>query len=89
VEKDEKVNIPILYISPEVQKNQVKRLTALKQSRNAAAVKESLAEIKKAAVDGSNLMPVFVKAARNYVSLGEMVGELKEVFGTYEEAAVF
>jgi len=34
-------------------------------------------------------MPVFVKAAHNYVSLGEMVGELKEVFGTYEEIAVF
>lgn len=89
VEKDEKIDIPILYISPEVQKKQVKRLTELKQNRNAEAVKESLAEIKKAAVDGSNLMPVLIKAARNYVTLGEMVGELKEVFGTYEEAAVF
>jgi len=36
-----------------------------------------------------NLMPVFIKAAHNYVSLGEMVSELKDVFGTYEEVAVF
>ena len=34
-------------------------------------------------------MPEFLKAAQNYVTLGEMVGELKEVFGTYEETAVF
>jgi methylmalonyl-CoA mutase N-terminal domain/subunit len=89
VEENEKVDIPILTVSPEVQKQQVKRLTELKQSRNQKAVEESLAEIKRAAIDGNNLMPVFLKAAKNYVTLGEMIGELKEVFGTYEETAVF
>lgn len=89
VEENEKIDIPILTVSPEVQKQQVKRLSELKQSRNQKAVEESLAEIKQAAVDGKNLMPVFLKAAQNYVTLGEMVGELKEVFGTYEETAVF
>jgi hypothetical protein len=34
-------------------------------------------------------MPVFIKASHNKVTLGEMVGELKEVFGTYEEVTVF
>ena len=89
IEENEKVDIPILTVSPEVQKQQVKRLSELKQSRNQKAVEDSLAEIKQAAVDGKNLMPVFLKAAQNYVTLGEMVGELKEVFGTYEETAVF
>ncbi len=89
VEKDEKIDIPILYISPEVERIQKQRLADLKQSRNIEAVEESLNEIKAAAVDNKNLMPVLVKAARNYVTLGEMTGELKEVFGTYEETAVF
>jgi methylmalonyl-CoA mutase, N-terminal domain len=89
VEENEKIDIPILTVSPEVQKQQVKRLSELKQSRNQKAVEESLAEVKQAAVDGKNLMPVFLKAAQNYVTLGEMIGELKEVFGTYEETAVF
>lgn len=89
VEEDEKIEIPILTISPEVQKQQVKRLADLKQSRDQELVKESLAELKTAAVDGKNLMPIFIKAAQNYVTLGEMVGELKEVFGYYEEVAVF
>ena len=89
VEENEKVDIPILTVSPEVQKQQVKRLSELRQSRNQKAVEESLAAIKSAAVDGKNLMPEFLSAANNYVTLGEMIGELKEVFGTYEETAVF
>jgi hypothetical protein len=34
-------------------------------------------------------MPIFVKAAENYVTLGEMVDVLKVPFGVYEETAVF
>lgn len=89
VEDNEKIEIPILTISPEVQKQQIKRLSELKQSRNQKDFEESLKAIKQAAIDGKNLMPVFLDAAKKYVTLGEMVGELKEVFGTYEETAVF
>ena len=89
VEKDEKIDIPILLISPEVEIKQKKRLADLKQSRNESAVKESLEDISNASVNGNNLMPVLIKAAKNYVTLGEMVNEMKEIFGTYEEAAVF
>ena len=89
VEKDEKIDIPILLISPEVEIKQKKRLADLKQSRDENSVNESLNEIKNTAVNGNNLMPVLIKAAQNYVTLGEMVNVMKEVFGTYEEAAVF
>lgn len=89
VEPNEKIDIPILTIPPEVEIQQKKRLADLKQSRNQFAVDESLKEIRQAAVDGNNLMPVLIRAAQNYVTLGEMVGELKEVFGTYEEVSVF
>jgi len=34
-------------------------------------------------------MPEFVKAASNYVTLGEMIDVLKEPFGIYTEEAVF
>jgi methylmalonyl-CoA mutase, N-terminal domain len=89
VESDEKIEIPILYISPEVQKKQRQRLADLRQSRNEDAVRESLNELRLAAVDNKNLMPPLIKAAHNYVTLGEMTGELKEIFGTYQETAVF
>jgi len=34
-------------------------------------------------------MPLVLDCARKYVTLGEMCHELKEVFGVYEEQAVF
>lgn len=89
VEEESKIDIPILTISPEVEIQQKKRLAELHQSRNQNEVEISLREISKAALNGNNLMPVFVKAANNYVTLGEMVEELKQHFGTYEEAVVF
>ncbi len=89
IEENEKLEIPILLISPEVEKKQKREMAELRQSRNQKDVEESLAEIKRACEDGTNLMPVLIKAAHNYVTLGEMVGEMKDVFGIYEEAAVF
>ncbi len=89
VEEDEKIDIPILKISPEVEKAQIERLKQLKLTRNNKAVEQSLELISDAAVNGNNLMPVLIEAAENYVSLGEMVNELHKHFGTYQEVAVF
>jgi len=89
VEENEKIDIPILTISPEVEKMQRERLTALRAMRNQKAVEKSLEGIRLAAVENRNLMPLFVDAALNYVTLGEMIEELKKVFGIYEETVVF
>ena len=89
VEENEKIEIPILSISKEVEEKQVKRLKELKASRNQDEVDKSLAELRKSAADGTNLMPRVLDCARKYVTLGEMCAELKEVFGVYEEQAVF
>lgn len=89
VEEGEKIDIPILSISPDVEVLQKKRLAELHQSRNQEAVKKSLSELKQSAADGSNLMPHLLHATRNYVTLGEMCNSLIEHFGIYEEQAVF
>ena len=68
---------------------QKKRLSVLKARRDNEKVAECLEEINDAAISGKNLMPVLIKAAENYVTLGEMVDELKIHFGTYEEVAAF
>ncbi|MBK9227878.1 MAG: methylmalonyl-CoA mutase family protein [Ignavibacteria bacterium] len=89
VEENEKIEIPILSISKDVEEKQVKRLKELKASRNQEEVDKALAELRKSAADGTNLMPRVLDCARKYVTLGEMCAELKEVFGVYEEQAVF
>jgi methylmalonyl-CoA mutase N-terminal domain/subunit len=88
-EEDEKIDIPILKISKEVEIKQVARLRELKASRNAEKVKESLDSLLQSANDGTNLMPRILDCARNNVTLGEMCIALKEPFGVYEEQVVF
>ncbi len=89
IEQNEKIEIPILQISKEVEELQIKRLKELKASRNVQDVENALSNLNLAAKDGTNLMPHILDAARKYVTLGEMVSELKKVFGIYEETAVF
>ena len=67
---------------------QVKRLTEMKAKRDNAAVTKSLAEIKQAAQGTDNLMPLIVAAVRQYATLGEICGVLREVFGEYQESVV-
>jgi methylmalonyl-CoA mutase N-terminal domain/subunit len=89
VEKDEKIDIPILQISPEVERSQKQKLAEMKANRSQAAVDESIEDIRAAGFGHQNLMPLFIKAARNYVTLGEMVNTLKVPFGEYQESVVF
>lgn len=87
-EPNEKLEIPVLKISEEVEKSQVARLRDVKASRNADDVKAMLNSIRDTARDCSNLMPVFVEAMHKYVTLGEICGVLREEFGTYEETPI-
>lgn len=89
VEGDSKIDIPILQISPGVEKKQRERLASLKARRDNKKAEESINKIAAAAKSDQNLMPVLIEAAENYVTLGEMVEVLKIHFGTYEEAVVF
>ena len=89
VETGEKVDIPILQISPEVERSQKKKLAEVRANRSQAAVEESIADIRAAGFGHANLMPLLIKAARNYVTLGEMIDTLKVPFGEYQEAVVF
>ncbi len=89
VEPDERIEIPILTISPEVERKQRQRQADVRASRNLQAVDGALERLRQAAEDGSNLMPHFVACTEAYGTLGEMCNALAEVFGVYEEPAVF
>ncbi|MBP1767926.1 MAG: methylmalonyl-CoA mutase [Candidatus Aminicenantes bacterium] len=81
--------IPLLEIDETVARQQVARLRSVRKSRPRAAVKETLADLKKAAADDLNLMPFLLKAVKNYATLGEIMDALKDVYGEYEEPVTF
>ena len=89
VEEGESIEIPILQISPEVEKKQRQRLADVRQSRDQAKVNEALDALRRAASEGSNIMPPLLASVRAYATLGEQCNALAEVFGVYEEPAVF
>ncbi len=89
IEEDEKIDIPILYISPEVERKQKMELAEIKLNRSQETAAAKLENLNYAAKNDKNLMPYILDCARNYVTLGEMCNELKEVFGVYEESVVF
>jgi methylmalonyl-CoA mutase N-terminal domain/subunit len=89
MEENEKIEIPILEISPEVEIKQRERLAQVRASRNNEEVQQRVEDLKRAATDESNLIPHLLEATKAYVTLGEMSSALAEVFGVYEDQAVF
>jgi methylmalonyl-CoA mutase, N-terminal domain len=71
-------------IDPDVERQQVARLAAVKRERSRPAVRETLAELERFARDGRNVMPPILAAVRAYATVGEMCGVLKSVFGEYK-----
>jgi (2R)-ethylmalonyl-CoA mutase len=76
-------NDAILTVDPKVEREAVERLQAWKGQRDAKRVEGALAELKRAARDGSNVMPASIAAARAGVTTGEWGRALREVFGEY------
>jgi methylmalonyl-CoA mutase N-terminal domain/subunit len=82
--------ITLLKIDPELEREQIDRVQALRARRNSAAAESALAALKDAAArDDVNLMPLIVDAARAYVTMGEMCDAFREVWGVWRETPVF
>lgn len=89
VEPDEKLDIPILKIDASVEKQQAQNLARLRAERNNTAVRQTLAKLKEAAQEGRNIMPALIDCSMAYCTLGEIINELKTVYGTWREEPVF
>jgi methylmalonyl-CoA mutase N-terminal domain/subunit len=88
VEGETERPIEILKITQAMEDEQCARVRALRQRRNAAAVERALANVRRTAQAGENMMPAFLEAVAVYATLGEIVRVAKEVYGAYQEPAV-
>jgi methylmalonyl-CoA mutase, N-terminal domain len=82
-------DLPTLRIGPETEQDQVRRLKALKGRRDNTSVEHRLEELKTAARGTDNLMPPLLDCVKAYVTEGEIMAALKEVFGIYREPILF
>ena len=77
--------IPLLAMDTQGLERQTLRLKDLRRSRDNARVGQSLDDLRLACQGTENVMPYLMRAVHAYATLGEIVGVMKEVFGTYEE----
>uniref|UniRef100_A0A7C3RGI0 Methylmalonyl-CoA mutase n=1 Tax=Archaeoglobus fulgidus TaxID=2234 RepID=A0A7C3RGI0_ARCFL len=85
---EEELKIPILKVDPEVQRRQIERLRKVKAERDNEAVKEALEWLRSAAENDENVMPPIMEAVKSYATIGEIMGVLKEVYGTYKKPII-
>ncbi len=90
VEADETIDIPILQIDPQVERDQVAALRKLRAERDNDLTKRRLQALTDATADESkNLMPFIIDAARAYATEGEIRNAMRVHFGDYHEPAEF
>lgn len=77
-------NIELHQVDPRLEIEQKERLKSLKEKRDLNVVQNSLSEVKKAAVNGENLMYPIIEAVRNKATLNEISDQLRDVFGEYQ-----
>jgi methylmalonyl-CoA mutase N-terminal domain/subunit len=83
--EDEKLEIPILEIDPNVERRQVESVRKVRAARDQARADRALEWLKRACETDENIMPPLVECARSYVTQGEMIGVMRGVFGEYHE----
>jgi ethylmalonyl-CoA mutase len=73
----------ILTVPQEIETEQIARLKAWREKRDARAAAASLETLRAAAQEGRNVMPASIECAKAGVTTGEWGAALREVFGEY------
>jgi methylmalonyl-CoA mutase, N-terminal domain len=85
---EEDRQIPTLRIDPQIERDQVARLHALRQKRDNAKTQSALAELSRRAASTENLLPAILNAVESYATVGEISDALRRQFGEYCESVV-
>jgi methylmalonyl-CoA mutase N-terminal domain/subunit len=80
----------ILYIDESCTAEQIPALEKIRATRDSQRVADTLQALRNAAADENvNTMPFLIDAVKAYATVGEISDALREVFGTYQEPALF
>jgi len=84
---DEKIVLERLEVDPAIELAQRTRLQALRAQRNPARTSELMSRLESAARGSENLMPLFIECVEDNLTLGEICGVLRGVWGEYNPPA--
>jgi methylmalonyl-CoA mutase N-terminal domain/subunit len=79
-----------LYIDESVTAEQIAGLNKVRAERDSQKVQDALQALRNAAADeNANTMPLLIEAVKVYATVGEISDAFRDVFGTYQEPALF
>jgi len=70
-------------LNPTIYENQVQRLTDIRQNRNQREAQIRLSELREACDKGHSIMPRIIDAVKAECTVGEIMGAMRDSFGTY------
>jgi methylmalonyl-CoA mutase N-terminal domain/subunit len=76
-------------VDPELERGKVERLAAIRRGRSDERVAAALDAVREAAANGANTIPVLRAAARERVTLGEMISAMETVYGRFRASSAF
>lgn len=78
----------LLRVDPMVGERQKEKIKELKGRRDNDKVKQALEALRKACNSDENVMPYILDAVREYATLGEVCGVMREEFGEYKQTVM-
>jgi methylmalonyl-CoA mutase N-terminal domain/subunit len=81
--------LEVFSIDPALEARQAESVTRLRSERDAGAVDAALTKLRVAAEASDNVLPATVDAVTAYATIGEVVGVLREVHGSWRPSATF
>src|SRR5688572_343289 len=79
-----------LYIDESVTEEQIASLNQVRATRDQKRVQDALQVLRNVAADPeANTMPALIEAVKVYATVGEVSDAFRDVFGTYQEPALF
>jgi methylmalonyl-CoA mutase, N-terminal domain len=85
---EEERGIPTLRMDPQIEREQIERVQALRSRRDASKTTAAIAELERRASTKENLLPAILGAVESYATVGEISDALRRVFGEYQESVV-
>jgi methylmalonyl-CoA mutase N-terminal domain/subunit len=82
-------SVEILRIPDRLADEQVASLQRVKEERDGSAVERTLDDLRRIARAEENTMPAMLACVKAYCTVGEISDALRDVYGSYEEPAVF
>ncbi len=81
---EEKIEMERLKVNPRIETEQHARLASLRETRDNSKVSELKTQLERAAKSDTNLMPIFITCVESDMTLGEICGVLRSVWGEYQ-----